>query len=573
MTMKSGALRGLWIGVDILALAATVSALIYIAFIFAAREMALTGQALVFLSIVMLSSVPLLMTRYHVLCGVFFIALLVSIDQIDQVKYAATLTRLHPSDWFVATHFARDFDYSIVVQYRRQLRGLYCALGILLVAAPILWGCERAAIRNIRPWRAPAGGFAAASVATLLCFTALLHSQYLRALAVFYDSELQWSENGLSISSALLQVRQLTRMDGEIKSLQAKARDAGLVSAPASAGAVTCGAAGCPDIVIVHLESVFDPLLLADYRATGGYLGQMEKKSSAASKNGLLRVHTWGGGSWVSEFAVLCGVDPRIFGMAGTLPHLNLSRYVKNCLPNYLKQLGYETHAIYTSHWNFVGVGAGFKRYGIDDFIDIRRIKGAPTQWHLQRDKFFIDEARRILAQPSRQPRFIFVSTNWNHGPHGQGSHPETYPGPFDIGKASDGPTRDYINRLNDTFTEMAKLEGELITRGKPTVMLSYGDHHPAFLKRYAPDLPADPFVKPDVLTFYRFARSYGPAGAPPHATLWIEELPTRFLEFAGIPLPPEMATIRALREKCSNTDDRCPPQLKIGIGAALLAD
>ena len=67
--MKSGVLRGLWIGIDILALAATVSALMYIAFTFAARELALTGQALVFLSIVMLSSVPLLMTRYHV-CAV-----------------------------------------------------------------------------------------------------------------------------------------------------------------------------------------------------------------------------------------------------------------------------------------------------------------------------------------------------------------------------------------------------------------------------------------------------------------------------------------------------------------------
>jgi phosphoglycerol transferase MdoB-like AlkP superfamily enzyme len=299
----------------------------------------------------------------------------------------------------------------------------------------------------------------------------------------------------------------------------------------------------------------------------------MEKKSSAASKSGLLRVHTWGGASWISEFAVLCGVDPTIFGLAGAQPHLNLSRYVKNCLPNYLKRLGYETHAIYTSYWNFVGVGAGFKRYGIDDFIDIRRIKGAPTDWRLQRDKFFIDEARRILAQPSRQPRFIFVSTNWNHSPHGQGSHLETYPGPFDIGKASDGSTRDYVNRLNDTFTEMAKLERDLTARGKPTVMLFYGDHHPAFVKKYAPDLPADPYVRTDVLTFYRFARSYGPAGASPHATLWIEELPTRFLEFADIPLPPAMATIRALREKCNNTDGRCPAPLKIGIGAAILED
>jgi hypothetical protein len=33
------------------------------------------------------------------------------------------------------------------------------------------------------------------------------------------------------------------------------------------------------------------------------------------------------------------------------------------------------------------------------------------------------------------------------------------------------------------------------------------------------------------------------------------------------------MATIRALREKCNNTDARCPAPLKIGIGAAILQD
>lgn len=567
-----GIIRRLWLGFDLLACLAVAATVLYVAFVTAAREYAPTGQLFVFFAMIALGAAILLLTRYHVLSGLIFIALVVAIDRIDLVKFAATQTRLNASDWFVATNFVWDLDYSIVVQYRKQLNSLVWALGALALAAPILWACERAAIRKVRPWRPPAGIFAIAVILTCVSITALWHSRYLRGLGEFHPAEVQWARDGLRLSAIVLQFNQMSQIDTAMRSIQAEAKAAGLLP-PAATSAATCGSADCPDIVVVHLESVFDPIMLADYRDAKGYLSLMGKQGSPSSKSGLLRVHTFGGASWLSEFAVLCGVDPQVFGLAGTLPHVNVSPYVKNCLPSYLKRLGYQTHAIYTSHWNFVGAGPGFKRYGIDDFIDIRRVKNAPSNWKAQRDKFFVAEARRILDEPSRHPRFIYVSTNWNHGPHGQGTHPETYQGPFDVEKTSDAATRDYVNRLNDTYTEMAAFERDLTARGKPTVILFYGDHHPAFDKKFAPDLAADPQVPPYLLTLYRFARSYGPAASAASNTLWIEELPSLLLEFAGVPLPPGMATIRSLREQCKKTDQSCPAPIKSAIAAAILED
>jgi len=563
----------LWSLLDLLACLIVGCMALYLACIAATREDTLAGQGFVFLAMAALASLACVTTRYHVLCGLIFIVMIGSLDQIDKVKFAATHARLHVSDWLVAANFVRDLDVSIVSQYARQLRAAYWAVGVLIIAAPILWLCERAALRKVRVWCPPTGTFAAALVSTGVCFTALAHSQYVQALAGFHPVDLHWTPNGLRLSSVVVQVSQIAKIDSEIKALQAQAGDAGVLPPSPSAAGARCGDAGCPDIVIVHLESVFDPILLADYHATGGYVGQMEKQSLAASESGLLRVHTWGGASWLSEFAVLCGVNPSAFGLAGALPHINLAPYVANCLPNHLRRLGYETHAVYTSNWNFAGAGPGFKQYGIDDFIDIRRVKNAPVDWLAQRDRFFVAEARRILNEPSAHPRFIFVSTNWNHSPHGQGRHPVDYPGPFDPGTAKDAATRDYINRLNDTFTEMAALERDLMAREKPAVLLLYGDHHPSFPKTYASDFVRDPHTVNDRLTLYRLARNYGRNVRAPHNTRWIEELPIRLLEFADIPLGPAMERIRSLRETCNGADEQCPPAAKSGIAAAILAN
>ena len=218
----------------------------------------------------------------------------------------------------------------MVVQYRRELGKVLWLVGLAVAALPILWLLERLSINRLRFWRVPAGSLLVSVFATCIFVGILANSQYVHALAQLHSSQLQWEVGGLRLASMTLQALELNEMDREIKRLiaEAKRRDG---DAAGYRGEMICNAADtteCPDIIYVHLESVFDPALLGEYRGTHGYLDRMEQLSGAPSKSGFLHVHAWGGASWVSEFELLCGVDHRLFGQAGILPHMTLSPYV-----------------------------------------------------------------------------------------------------------------------------------------------------------------------------------------------------------------------------------------------------
>ena len=98
---------------------------------------------------------------------------------------------------------------------------------------------------------------------------------------------------------------------------------------------------------------------------------------------------------------------------------------MKNCLPAHLKSLGYETFAVYTTARSWINVGTAFQKYGIDRMFDVYDLRlernlasNRPAAIGVP-DEIFYRKALSLLEEPRRAPRFIFVSTNWNHGPHG----------------------------------------------------------------------------------------------------------------------------------------------------------
>ncbi|WP_449422143.1 sulfatase-like hydrolase/transferase [Rhodanobacter lindaniclasticus] len=61
----------------------------------------------------------------------------------------------------------------------------------------------------------------------------------------------------------------------------------------------------------------------------------------------MLRTHSFGGGTWVSEFASLTGMPQDIFGPGGMYAPYLLAPHVRDTLPQLLRRLGYRTIAIY----------------------------------------------------------------------------------------------------------------------------------------------------------------------------------------------------------------------------------
>jgi phosphoglycerol transferase MdoB-like AlkP superfamily enzyme len=324
------------------------------------------------------------------------------------------------------------------------------------------------------------------------------------------------------------------------------------------------------------LESTFDPVILEDYSMVPGYLDLTSGRGLAHEQSGPLLVNIFGGRSWISEFELICGIHHRMFDDGGTYPHSFIAPFTRSCVPSYLKALGYQTYAIYTANPFFAGVAGGFKHYGIDTFLDNKQIN-APTDWKQQRDFYYVDALRNLLAEPSDHSRFVFLSTNSNHGPHGTSSR-ERYPGPFDPDAAKSVELADYINRLNDTYKTMLDLEQELGRINRPVAILFYGDHQPNFKKVYSQKAQKTYGSRLRNITFYRMARNYDEALPPTKSIaagpVRIDSLARLFMEFAGIPLSRNMIAAKMLTpDACASNPSNCPADVKKAVRMQLLKE
>ena len=79
--------------------------------------------------------------------------------------------------------------------------------------------------------------------------------------------------------------------------------------------------------------------------------------------------NTVGGGSWISEFEVINGIDSRLFGVLGRYTHYSLSGYINKNFVRDLRAKGYAT-AVYAPHTgDFFNYGPGYKSYGYDKYF------------------------------------------------------------------------------------------------------------------------------------------------------------------------------------------------------------
>ncbi len=94
-----------------------------------------------------------------------------------------------------------------------------------------------------------------------------------------------------------------------------------------------------PDIIAVLEESTFDPTMLEACKQAL-CKRKMFKSDARTRATGYLQVHTWGGGTWTSEFAFLTSMAHILFGNAGLYAPRSASPRVEFSLPRVLKENG-----------------------------------------------------------------------------------------------------------------------------------------------------------------------------------------------------------------------------------------
>src|SRR5581483_5756160 len=252
-----------------------------------------------------------------------------------------------------------------------------------------------------------------------------------------------------------------------------------------------------PDIIVIQHESIFDPRIfgLPVEPSVDAFLSPPE------GRHGQLNVDIFGGGSWQSEFSLLTGLSSASFGSSAYYLFKKGAGRFHTSLPFSLSSLGYQTTLISSCRRNFLHYDEFYRSIGINERIfiddlappfDIGRFEATNS------DALFLDAAlaahtRKIADDPT--PRFLYVLTNYNHGPHDRRLAEDCEARAFAMAHCSDTGYAEYYARLAETAAAWQRLKFELANNvaGRPTLIVHYGDHQPVLTRRIDRQLAENP--------------------------------------------------------------------------------
>ncbi|MGN6313739.1 MAG: sulfatase-like hydrolase/transferase [Rhodanobacteraceae bacterium] len=320
-----------------------------------------------------------------------------------------------------------------------------------------------------------------------------------------------------------------------------------------------------PDIVAVLEESTFDPRMLSVCTLPRVCDRRMFHADANTIANGWLEVHTWGGGTWTTEFAFLTGLSHDLFGPAGIYAPFNLAPRIRYTLPHVLHANGYRTVAIYPTDGDFLNGRNAYADYGFDAFYGGEQVglgweSTDADLMRVFRKVFAIEKAKAHGA-----PVFLFMLTLHQHGPHMTplSDLPAPYDKPLFAGRAAQDKVLDdwlnlnlgnYLQRLAMSDAAEAELESRLRADNRPALLLHFGDHQPSFdgaITALQKKLPPQ-ITNPQVVTYYML-KGFGMKPLPhyDYPVLDIAFAGSLLLDAAGLHKNAFFTANSLLRERC----------------------
>lgn len=318
-----------------------------------------------------------------------------------------------------------------------------------------------------------------------------------------------------------------------------------------------------PDVVMVLEESTFDPRILKVCTIAQCRPAMFEADRQTRA-HGLMSVHTFGGGTWTSEFSALTGLAHTLFGNAGLYAPYNLAPRVAWTLPRAFKQVGYRAIALYPMSGDFLNARNAYDFYGFDAFYD-------GTEHGLGWDSHDADllkvfeqiHAAEKAAHPDT-PLFVFMLTLHQHGPHMTplAQLPAPYDKPLFPGKFKPKALDDWLNlnlgnylqRLAESNAMLDELQRFLFSGKQPAVLVHFGDHQPSFdgaineIPKQVPKL-AGPVAH--WVTYYMVKSNFPVRARYDYPVLDIAFLGSLALDVAGVPKNAFYQANTLLRERC----------------------
>ena len=324
-----------------------------------------------------------------------------------------------------------------------------------------------------------------------------------------------------------------------------------------------------PHIILIHQESVVQPELFP----TLAYDSALDELfHSVDGRTRRMRVETYGGASWLTEFSILAGVSTYSFGGMRPFVQSLMQGRVHDTLPQALQRCGYRNVVFYPMLRNFVSNDKFYNAIGLGEIFDLKD-QGARTV--NERDRFYyrnaLDEIGRHLRRSDR-PLFTFIQTMSAHSPYTYTYMPqENVPGG---GPGTDPEMSEYLRRLALAQRDYRFLKDELARRfpGQRFLIVHYGDHQPiatrGLLGQGRSSEAEDVALGRDSLGFITYFAVDGVGYTPPPpADLEILDVPylgLAVLEAARLPLSDSFRERARLRALCDGRYAGCERQDEI---------
>lgn len=313
-----------------------------------------------------------------------------------------------------------------------------------------------------------------------------------------------------------------------------------------------------PDIIILLQESTVNPSIYQfdkDLALPDLFMFQKDEGVSAQSP---LRVQTFGGGTWLSEFSILTGLNTDDFGARKNSVFYFVVDNLNESLFRQLKAEGYYTVLLTPFNRSAYHAGYAYEQMGVDEIIQPQEL-GYPG--HLEENLWKISTQdmlgyiEEVLKKRTDKPLFIFSLTMYEHGPYDE-SHTDDYQITGQT-KSSNAPGKfsHYMEKIITSDPAIKDFSNFVAQREKPTMFLYFGDHQPNIeLNNYQ-----SPFTNPSHITQFTLRDNLTQGASLSTGELTdISFLGGMILERARLPLSPFYKANIQMRHLCEGKLNDC---------------
>ncbi|XKM14216.1 LTA synthase family protein [Orbaceae bacterium ac157xtp] len=461
-------------------------------------------------------------------------SIIILIQLINQIKVHFYKERLFFSDFYVACDIN---NLSTLLHYPLALFYLVCLFAFIIINA-LLFRKGKKIKNKTRLW---------ALLFSLLTFVIIIYLSGQKDLNKRWQSYLPKGRG--TISNLLVSAHQLsyeppfyeTSSDYFLQKMSAITADLPQTKQQQK-----------PDIVVFLQESTFNPQL---FNFESNHLPNFEMFKQ--NNSNLMRVQTYGGGTWLSEFSMLTGLNSDDFQSRKNSVFYVVAPHIKTSLFNELNNNGYNTIVFSPMQFGNYNAGPAYTALGMQQFLTPQDL-GYPAEktknlWKIP-SEHLLKQVKELLETKSDKPRFIFVLSMFEHGPYSQDT-PDHYNLAQDV---NDGH---FVGQLNDYLAKLQPLNKATLDfinyineRNNPTLFLYFGDHQPAvsWNGNYKTDLPNGYY-----LTQYTLASNY-PINIEKNEVTDISLVGSLVLEKAGVNYSDFYKANIAMRYLCNGMLDDC---------------